>query len=40
MKVRIILNEEMLGMSPSSPDIYRDFIASKAPEAASREEEI
>ena len=40
MKVKIILNEEMLGMSPSNKDIYREFIASKSPDAATMEEEV
>lgn len=40
MKVRITLNEEMLGMSPANKDIYREFIASKAPDAPSTEEEV
>lgn len=40
MKVRITLNEEMLGMSPASKDVYRDFIASKSPDASTMEEEI
>lgn len=40
MKVKITLNEEMLGMTPVNQDIYRDYIASKAPDAASTEEEV
>ena len=40
MKVRITLNEEMLGMSPANKDIYREFIASKAPDEPSTEEEV
>ncbi len=40
MKVKITLNEEMLGMSPSNKDIYREFIASKAPDAKKLEEEV
>lgn len=40
LKVRITFTEEMLGMSPSDPEIYKDFIASKAPDAPSRNEEI
>lgn len=39
-KIRITLIEEMLGFSPASPDLFRQFIASKAPDAESREEEI
>jgi hypothetical protein len=30
----------MLGMSPTDPDIFDSFIASNAPDAPSREEEI
>ncbi len=37
---KITLKEEMLGMSPSDTDIYNAFIASNAPDAPSREEEI
>lgn len=37
---RITLTEEALGMSPASPEIHERFIASKAPDAATREEEV
>lgn len=40
MKVKITLREEMLGMHPANDDIYRDYIASKAPDATKIEEEI
>ena len=40
LKIRITLIEEMLGMSPADPDIYNAFIASNAPDAPTREEEI
>ena len=40
MKVRITLEEEMLGMSPSDPEIYRNYIANSAPDAPSIEEEV
>ena len=40
IKIRITLNDEMLGMAPSSKEIYREFIASRAPEGVDREEEI
>ena len=40
IKIKIALVEEMLGMSPADPDIYNAFIASNAPDAPSREEEI
>lgn len=39
MKVRVTLIEDMLGTLPADPEIYRDFIASKAPDAMTREEE-
>lgn len=40
MTARITFVEEVLGSAPNNPDIYRDFTASKAPNAESREEEI
>jgi len=40
MKVRFTLIEEMLGTSSADPDIHRTFIASKAPDAKSLEEEV
>ena len=40
IKVRITLTEGMLGTSPSNEDIYRDFIGSKAPDAATIEDEV
>jgi len=40
MEVRITFFEEVLGTSPADEDIYRNFIGSKAPDAASVEEEI
>ncbi len=40
IKIRITLTEEMLGMTPGDPEIYDTFIASNAPDALSREEEI
>lgn len=40
MKVRIVLNEEALGMMPSNPNIHADYIASNAPDAKKLEEEI
>lgn len=39
-KIIVTLNEEMLGTSPSSPDVYREFIASQAPDAAAVEDEV
>lgn len=40
MKVKITLNEEMLGMSPANSDIYREYIASKYPDASTIDEEV
>ncbi len=40
MRVRITFTEQVLGTSSNNPDVHREFIASKAPDAASREEEV
>ena len=40
MKVRITLLEELLGTASNNREIHSEFIASKAPDAKSREEEI
>lgn len=40
MKVRLTLTEEILGTASNNPEIHSEFIASKAPDAKSREEEI
>ena len=40
MKVRLILTEEALGMMPTSKEVHEEFIASKAPDAPSIEEEV
>ncbi len=40
MKVRLTMTEEVLGMAPADPEIYSKFIASNAPDAKTREEEI
>ncbi len=40
MKVRLTLTEEMLGTASSDPEIHDRFIASKAPDALTREEEV
>ena len=40
MKVKVTLLEEILGTAPADPEIYREFIASHAPDAKSREEEV
>ena len=40
IKVRLTLIEGMLGTSSANKDVYRDFIGSKAPDAARVEDEI
>ncbi len=40
MKVRVRYTEELLGTANANPDIHREFIASKAPDAKSMEEEV
>jgi len=40
MKVKLTFTEPILGTSPTNEDIYRDFIGSKAPDAASVEDEV
>lgn len=40
IKVRATFIEAVLGSANSNPEIHREFIASKAPDAAGREEEI
>lgn len=40
MKVRLTFTEEILGTSPSDPEIYGTFIGSKAPDAPTKEEEV
>lgn len=40
MKIRITLIEEALGMMPANKEIYGDYIASKAPDSKTIEQEI
>lgn len=40
LRVRITLLEELLGTASANPNIHREFIASKAPDAQSTEEEV
>ena len=40
LKVKITFTESILGTSPNNTEIYRDFIASKAPDAATVEDEV
>ena len=40
MTIRCRFTEKALGTRPANDDIYREFIASKAPDAASLEQEV
>lgn len=40
MKVRLTFLESILGTSPANENVYRDFIAAKAPNAATVEDEV
>ena len=40
INVKVTFLEQVLGMMPASKDIYSEYIASKAPDAMSREEEV
>jgi len=40
LPVRLTFTEELLGTMPSNQDVYRDFIASKAPDAGTIEDEV
>lgn len=40
MKTRLTFTEALLGTWPNNPDVARDFIASKAPDAGTIEDEI
>lgn len=40
MKVKIEFINPILGTASANPDIHREFIASKAPDAITREEEV
>ena len=40
MHVRLTFDEPLLGTSPANSEIYREFIGSKAPDAASVENEV
>ena len=39
-KFKVTFTEEVLGTASSNPDIHSEFIASKAPDAFSKEEEV
>ena len=38
MKVRITFTEELLGTASANPELHRDFIASKGPDARTVKE--
>ena len=40
IKVRITFTEPILGTSPANPDVYREFIGSKSPDALNIEDEV
>ena len=40
MHVKVTYTEELLGTASANPELHSEFIASKAPDAKSREEEI
>lgn len=40
IRVRLTFIEPVLGTSPSNEDVYRDYIGSKAPDAATVDDEV
>ena len=40
IKVKVTFTEELLGTAASDPEIYRSFIASNAPDAPTRSQEV
>lgn len=40
LNIRITLTEAVLGSAPSSAEVYKDYIASKAPDASTIEDEV
>ncbi len=40
LKVRLTFTEELLGTACNDPEVHRDYIASKAPDAKTMKEEI
>ncbi len=40
IKVELTFNEELLGTASANPEIHKEFIASKAPDAKTTEEEV
>lgn len=40
LKIKVTFTEGVLGTTPNNPEIYREFIGSKSPDAATIEEEV
>ena len=40
LNVKLTFNEFILGTSPSNPDLFLDYVASKAPDASTVEDEV
>ena len=40
LKVKLIFTEPVLGTASGNPDLHREYIASKAPDAAKLEDEV
>ena len=40
IKVKLTFTEGILGTSPADPDVYRNYIGSKSPDAATVEDEV
>ena len=40
LKIKVTTMDEMLGTASANPEIHREFIASNAPDAMTREEEV
>ena len=40
MHIKLTFLESILGTCPSNSDLYRDFIATKAPDASTIEDEV
>ena len=40
LKVKLTFTEPILGTSPANEEVYRDFIGTKAPDAATVEDEV
>ena len=40
IKIKLTFNEEVLGTCSANPDVHREFIASKSPDAGTIEDEV